>query len=195
MADKRFSELTSATTVADADILAISQNGLSKQLAASILKSYAQTGVVLKTSATGAAFLPTGTTGERPGSPSAGSIRYNSTTGKFEGYGSAWGNIGGGAVISNDTSTASTLYPVFASATSGIAETLSTSDANLLYRPSTGELTAQTHVSANGLTVNSATVSVTYSIPSGSNAISAGPVSVNSGVTVTVPSGSVWYIS
>ena len=150
---------------------------------------------VEQTSTTGAASLPTGSTAQRPASPGSGSIRYNSTTGKFEGYGSAWGNIGGGAVISNDTSTASTLYPVFASATSGIAETLSTSDANLLYRPSTGELTAQTHVSANGLTVNSATVSVTYSIPSGSNAISAGPVTVASGITVTVPSGSVWYIS
>jgi len=150
---------------------------------------------VEQNSTTGAASLPTGSTAQRPASPGAGSIRYNSTTGKFEGYGSAWGNIGGGAVISNDTSTATTLYPVFASATSGIAETLSTSDSNYLYKPSTGELTAQTLISANGLTVNSATVATNYSIPSGSNAMSAGPVSVNSGIVVTVPSGSVWYIS
>jgi hypothetical protein len=50
-------------------------------------------------SATGAAQLPTGTTAQRPGTPAAGYIRYNATTGKFEGYGSAWGNIGGGAFI------------------------------------------------------------------------------------------------
>lgn len=57
------------------------------------------TGYVQKTSATGSAYLPAGTTGEREGSPSAGYIRYNTTTGKFEGYGSSWGNIGGGAAI------------------------------------------------------------------------------------------------
>jgi hypothetical protein len=45
MADKRFSELTEATTVADADILAISQSGTSKKLAASVLKDYAQQGL------------------------------------------------------------------------------------------------------------------------------------------------------
>jgi hypothetical protein len=43
--------------------------------------------------------------------------------------------------------------------------------------------------------VNSATVSESYTIPSGSNAISAGPVTVNSGITVTVSSGSVWVIA
>ncbi len=50
-----------------------------------------------KTSDTGSAVLPAGTTGERDGSPSAGYIRYNTTTGSFEGYGAAWGSIGGGA--------------------------------------------------------------------------------------------------
>ena len=57
------------------------------------------TGYVQKTSSTGAAALPASTTGDRPGTPLAGYIRYNTTTGKFEGYGSAWGNIGGGAAI------------------------------------------------------------------------------------------------
>lgn len=53
--------------------------------------------VVAKTSATGSGQLPSGTTAQRDGSPSAGMIRYNTTTGGFEGYGSAWGAIGGGA--------------------------------------------------------------------------------------------------
>lgn len=57
------------------------------------------TGYVQKTSSTGAAALPASTTGDRPGTPLAGYIRYNTTTGKFEGFGSAWGNIGGGAAI------------------------------------------------------------------------------------------------
>jgi len=39
--------------------------------------------------------LPAGTTAQRPGSPSPGMIRYNSDLSQFEGYGSAWGAIGG----------------------------------------------------------------------------------------------------
>ena len=42
--------------------------------------------------------LPDGTTGERPGTPANGMIRYNTTLGTFEGYkAGAWGAIGGGA--------------------------------------------------------------------------------------------------
>ena len=46
----------------------------------------------------------------------------------------------------------------------------------------------------NGIYVNSQTVSVSYSIPSGSSAMSAGPISIASGQSVTVPSGSRWVV-
>ena len=39
--------------------------------------------------------VPTGTTAQRASSPAAGDFRYNTTTGRFEGYlGSAWGSFG-----------------------------------------------------------------------------------------------------
>ena len=60
---------------------------------------------VAKTSATGSGQLPSGTTAQRDGSPSAGMIRYNSTTAGFEGYGTAWGAIGGGASGGNGEAT------------------------------------------------------------------------------------------
>lgn len=41
---------------------------------------------------------------------------------------------------------------------------------------------------------NDKTITVNYTITSGKNAMSAGPITVNSGVVVTVPSGSVWTI-
>lgn len=41
---------------------------------------------------------------------------------------------------------------------------------------------------------NNQTVTTNYTITSGNNAMSAGPITVSSGVTVTVPSGSVWTI-
>lgn len=77
--------------------------------------------VVLNT--TTALQLPAGTTGERPGSPTNGDIRYNSTTSSFEGYaGGAWGSIGGGAtgaggdaVFYENGQTVSTSYELTAS--------------------------------------------------------------------------------
>ncbi len=41
---------------------------------------------------------------------------------------------------------------------------------------------------------NSQNVTTSYSIPSGKNAMTAGPITINSGVTITIPSGSVWSI-
>jgi len=42
--------------------------------------------------------------------------------------------------------------------------------------------------------LNGQTVTTTYSIPSGQNAMSTGPITVSSGATVTVPSGSRWVV-
>jgi len=99
-----------------------------------------------------------------------------------------------GASISNDTSTATSVYPLFAAATSGTPTTIYTSNANLLYKPSIGEFSAREVRSSNGILVNSQTVSADYTIASGDNGLSSGPVSVASGITVTVSSGSVWTV-
>jgi hypothetical protein len=58
----------------------------------------------------------------------------------------------------------------------------------------TSTLTAPIVSASNGLMVNSNTVSASYSIPSGSSAMSAGPMTVASGQTVTVASGSRWVV-
>lgn len=47
---------------------------------------------------------------------------------------------------------------------------------------------------SNGIVVNNKTVSANYTIASGDSAMSAGPITVNSGVTVTVSSGSRWVV-
>ena len=98
---------------------------------------------------TGFLDLPTGTTAQRPGTPAAGMIRYNTSLAQFEGYGSAWGSIGGGA-------------------TGGGSDRV--------------------------FMENDQTVTTNYTITSGRNAVSAGPVTVNTGITVTIPSGSRWSI-
>jgi len=99
---------------------------------------------------------------------------------------------GSGATITNDTTTATNLYPTFAAATSGSLTTIYTGNTKLLYKPSTGELTSSEVVASNGIFVNSQTVSANYTIPAGSTAISGGPITVASGVAVTVSSGARW---
>ena len=53
---------------------------------------------------------------------------------------------------------------------------------------------AGSNITALGLYENSATISANYTIGSGNNAMSAGPITINTGVTVTVPTGSSWVI-
>ena len=98
---------------------------------------------------TGAAKLSVGTTGQRP-TAVTGMVRYNTTTGKFEGYGAtAWGALGGGA---------------------------------------TGGGADQVFVE------NGQIVTTNYTLSTGFNAMSVGPITVNSGITVTVPSGARWVV-
>jgi len=102
------------------------------------------------TPTTGAIALPTGTTGQQPGTALTGMLRFNTTKTSFEGYnGTSWASVGGGA---------------------------------------TGGGTDQIFY------LNGQTVTTDYSIPSTQNAGTFGPVTVNGGVTVTVPSGSTWSI-
>ena len=144
-------------------------------------------------SSTGALIISKGTTGQRP-TAASGMLRFNTTTTEFEGYnGTAWASVGG-AALSNDTSTATNVYPLFAAATSGTASTLYTGNAKLLYKPSTGELQASVPVALNGIVVNSQTVATSYTIAVGYSAMSSGPVTVASGQAVTVSSGSRWVV-
>jgi hypothetical protein len=66
--------------------------------------------------------------------------------------------------------------------------------ASFTYVTGTGTLTAPVVSASNGLVLNSATVSASFSIPSGSNAMSVGPVTVASGQTVSVASGNRWVV-
>tara|TARA_R110000868_G_scaffold5940_1_gene34600 strand:+ start:317 stop:1132 length:816 start_codon:yes stop_codon:yes gene_type:complete len=102
---------------------------------------------VAKTSATGSAVMPTGTTAQRDGSPATGFLRFNSTDTSFEGYdGSAWGAIGGGGGASGGGTDA------------------------VFYE-------------------NGQTVTTNYTLTANTNAMSTGPLTINSGVAVTVPTG------
>jgi hypothetical protein len=102
--------------------------------------------------------------------------------------------IVGGPALSNDTTTATNVYPVFAAATTGTPTTIYTSNSKLLYKPSTGELAVTAPIAANGLVLNANTVATSYTIAAGYNASSVGPITVNGGVVVTITAGQRWVV-
>ena len=145
--------------------------------------------VSMSISATDAILIPNGTTGQRP-TGAAGYLRFNSTTVQFEGYnGTAWSSVGG-ANITDDTTTNSTEYPLYASITSGAATTVYVSSTKLTYNPSTGQYASPEFYASNGVLTHANQVSTSYTVPTNSNVITVGPWTVASGVTFTLPSGS-----
>ena len=115
-------------------------------------------------------------------------------TSGYSGYSGYSGSSASSISIANDIATATNLYPTFVTATSGTASTLNTSNAKLLYKPSTGEWQASIPIASNGINVNNATVSASMTIASGYNGISVGAITIASGQSVTVASGQKWLV-
>lgn len=101
---------------------------------------------VSKTSDTGSAIIPKGTTAQRDGSPVDGYFRYNSDLDSFEGYvDGAWGGVGGAQA------------------------------GGVIYE-------------------NGTTIGTSYTLGTGKNGLSVGPITVSSGATLTIPSGQRYVI-
>lgn len=118
-------------------------------------------------------------------------------TGKFlttDGSNTSWGTLSSGASLSNDTTTATYEYPLFAAATSGTPTTIYTSDAKYLYKPSTGELKAYTVTAGGGIFLNNLSITANFTFPVGHSGSSTGPITIDSGVSVTVSPGSRWVV-
>jgi len=150
---------------------------------------------------TGAVAIASGGTGQTTANTAFNALAPSQATnsGKYlttDGTNTSWATVSSGTsvTLANDTSTATNLYPLFANATTGTASTIYTGNAKLLYKPSTGELASSVINASNGIVVNSQTVAVSYTIASGSSGMSSGPITVASGQSVTVSSGSRWVI-
>jgi hypothetical protein len=58
----------------------------------------------------------------------------------------------------------------------------------------TSTITGANIVASNGLLVNNKTIGTSYTLPTGYNASSVGPVTISTGITITVPTGSRWVV-
>jgi hypothetical protein len=73
--------------------------------------------------------------------------------------------------------------------------TIQTNQVTDTLTPTTGELTVAGVIdTSSGIFVNAQTITANYTIVATNNGLSAGPVSVASGITVTVSTGAVWTV-
>jgi hypothetical protein len=116
------------------------------------------------------------------GNIASGTGRWN-----FYAAGTAANFLAGGVIINNNLGVGAAGSPSYG--TSG--QVLTSAGAGTVPTWSTP---VSSNITAQGLYENANTIFTNYTIGSGNNAISAGPITIASGVTVTVPSGSVWAI-
>jgi len=105
-----------------------------------------------------------------------------------------WSTISAGVTITNDTTTDASYFPIFTSVNTGTISAANVSSSELIFNPGTNALTAPNILASNGLFVNNMTVAGSFSVPAGYSASSVGPVTVGSGATITLPSGSRWVV-
>jgi hypothetical protein len=152
------------------------------------------------TSATTATNLAGGTANQIPFQTGAGATSFvvapttASTALTWSGSAFTWATAGTAVTISDDTTTNATRYPLFADATTGTVSTEYVSSTKLNYNPSKGEFKTPAVVASNGILLNNTTVSTSYTIASGNNGFSVGPITVASGIAVTVSSGQRWLV-
>jgi len=152
------------------------------------------------TSATTATNLAGGTANQIPFQSGVGATTFvvaptlASTALTWSGSAFTWATAGTAVTISDDTTTNATRYPLFADATTGTVSTEYVSSTKLNYNPSKGEFKSPAVIASNGILLNNTTVSTSYTIASGNNGFSVGPITVASGQAVTVTSGQRWLV-
>ena len=163
------------------------------------------TGLTPNTATTGAITLAgtlaiaNGGTGQTTANTAFNALAPSQTSanGKYltsDGTNTSWGTVSAGATLSNDTTTASNLFPLFADATTGLPTTIFTSNAKYLYKPSTGELQSTGITALNGLIYNANTLVSSVTVATGFNASTVGPFTIPGGLAVTVSSGSRYIV-
>jgi len=167
------------------------------------------TNFVATTSSTGAANIPAGPVGSRPGSPISGQFRFSTTSGEMEFWdGTSWQTIASsqtGLFVEKTSTNGSAVIPVGttvqrdSSPLTGYLRYNSTtnefegySGATPIWQPLGGQPTGGG--SDKVFFTNDQVVTTNYTLPAGKNAMSAGTITVNVGVAVTVPLGATWTV-
>ena len=174
---------------------------------------------------TGEMLIPVGTTAQRVALPVKGMIRYNTTLNQFEGYSAiagqtistityvtttatlttsaAHGLLTGAVVTISGASPAAYngTFSITVTGTTTFTYTMATNpgaNATVVgsyYTGSWNSLAGSSAVANGTIYENGQTITSNYTMTAGNNGESAGPITVNTGVTVTIPTGSRWVIN
>jgi hypothetical protein len=133
------------------------------------------TGTLSASGGAGVTSFQTSLTGLTPSTASTGVVTLAGTLGV------ASGGTGLTTLTAN--------YVPYGNGTSALANS-----ANFTYNNTTGDQTAPQQVASNGIIVNAKSIASSYTITASNNAMSVGPVTVATGQSVTVSSGSRWVV-
>jgi hypothetical protein len=133
------------------------------------------TGTLSASGGAGVTSFQTSLTGLTPSTASTGVVTLAGTLGV------ASGGTGLTSLTAN--------YVPYGNGTSALANSSS-----FTYNNTTGDQTAPQQVASNGIIVNAQSIAASYTIASGNNAMSVGPVTVAATKSVTVTSGSRWVV-
>ena len=154
----------------------------------------------LSVNGTGFVQVASGTSVQRDAlTPANGMFRYNTDDAAFEGYADgAWGAIGGGGFeVLTSPPTSPGQGDTYWDSEEGIPYIYyedGSSNQWVPLVPSTLPKNATGGGTDEVFFENDNAVTTNYTLQTGKNAMSAGPITINSGVTVTVPSGQSWVI-
>ena len=122
--------------------------------------------------------------------PSTGTL----TATNFVGNGSGLTGIVAGTTVT-PTTTTGTYYLVGTTSTSGTLTTASISTTSpISFNPNTGVLSSPTVYASQGFHTNAQTNTASYTVPSSTNAVTAGPYTIATSTTITVSTGSRWVV-
>lgn len=133
----------------------------------------------------------------------AGDMYFNTGTDRMRVYsGSAWADVAidAATVVSKTSATGSAILPASTTAnrdgspTAGYFRWNTTTTSAEIYDGSAWVAVGGGNTTTEGLWEHAHTISSSYSIASTANAMSAGPITINASITVTVPATSTWVI-
>ena len=134
----------------------------------------------------------------------AGDMYYNTSTNRMRVYsGSSWSDVAldPATVVSKTSNTGSGVLPAGTTAqrdgspSAGFMRFNTTDTSAEIYDGSAWSPVGGGNTTDKGLYEHAHTISANYSITSGNNALTAGPITINSGVSVTIPTGSTWIVA